>query len=95
MESTFFENFLLSYDSTGTILINYNELYVNVPVLSNHITFIDPAAFIFGGLIQLIFFCFNLLKEKVIPIDIAAGKAGGTVIVIISKNPITISAVSH
>jgi len=42
---------------------------------------------ILGGDIHVICFYFNLFIAKDVPIDIAAGRAGGTVIVIMSKNP--------
>ncbi len=59
---------------------------MSVPVLSKTMRFTLPATFTLGGEIQKIFFFFNLLIAKTVPTVIAAGRAGGTVIVIKSSD---------
>lgn len=54
---------------------------VNVPVLSKTQVETLPDIFIFGGEMQKIFFFLSLLIANIIPMLIAAGKEGGTVIV--------------
>jgi hypothetical protein len=56
-----------------------------VPVLSNTNVSTLPATLILGGDIQKIFIFFSRFMAKIIPHDMAAGSAGGTVIVIRSS----------
>ena len=77
--------------STDRNPYTYNPSSVNVPVLSKTNRFTRPDTFTRGGEIQNIFFLFKRLIAKAVPAVIAAGKAGGTVIVIRS-NDLTIMA---
>jgi hypothetical protein len=54
--------------------------------LSNTITFILPLTLTLGGDIQKIPFFLSLIREKVVPIVIAAGSVGGTAIV--TRSPV-------
>ena len=63
---------------------------VRVPVLSNTMRLTLPATFTLGGEIQKILFSFNLEIEYTVPIVMAEGRIGGTVIVIKSKHFIAI-----
>jgi hypothetical protein len=67
---------------------------VRVPVLSKTIMFTRPATFILVGEMQNIFIFLSLASAKAVPAVIAAGSAGGTVIVTRSRHLITISSVS-
>ena len=66
---------------------------VRVPVLSKTIIWTLPAAFMLKGLIQYIFLSLSLDSANMIPTLIAAGRAGGTEIVIKSKNLTIVSLV--
>lgn len=66
---------------------------VKVPVLSKTIILTLPATFTRGGEMQKILFFLSLASAKRVPAVIAAGKAGGTVIVIKSNERSTISSV--
>lgn len=70
----------------------YKPSSVNVPVLSNTINCTLPLTFTLGGEIQKILCFFSLLIAKTVPTVIAAGRAGGTVIVIRSSDLSTIAA---
>jgi hypothetical protein len=58
---------------------------VRVPVLSKTKISVLPATLILGGEMQNMFDFFSRLMAKIIPHDIAAGSAGGTVMVIKSS----------
>ena len=64
-----------------------------MPVLSKTIKLTLPATLTLGGEIQKIFFFLSLDKANTVPAVIAAGKAGGTVIVMRSNDLSTIAAV--
>ena len=78
----------------ATTLVPYisNPSSVNVPVLSKHMTVILPAILILNGLVQNIDFFFSLYKAIDTPICKQVGSAGGTLIVIRSRESITISS---
>ena len=59
---------------------------MRVPVLSKTIKLTRPAMFILSGEIQNMFCFLSLETANTIPTVIAAGKAGGTVIVTKSKD---------
>ena len=63
-----------------------------MPVLSKTIRFTLPLTFTRGGEIQKILLLFNLAIAKAAPAVMAAGRAGGTVIVIKSNERSTISS---
>lgn len=65
---------------------NSNPSSVKVPVLSNTIILILPLMLTLGGEMQNILLRFSLVMAKATPTDIVAGKAGGTVIVIRSRD---------
>jgi len=50
---------------------------VSVPVLSKTKVVMRPAILTLCGAIQKILYCFSLRIAKIIPLDIAAGSAGG------------------
>ena len=62
--------------------------------LSKQNTFSLPQKLILGGLIQNICFFFNRLWAYTVPTVMAAGKAGGTIIVMMSRTRITIRLTS-
>ena len=64
----------------------YNPSSVKVPVLSKTMMLILPLIFTLGGEMQNILLLFNLVIAKATPTDMVAGKAGGTVIVIKSRD---------
>lgn len=68
--------------------------YETEPTLSKQTRFSCPQIFILWGLIQKIPIFFSLLWAYTIPAVIAAGSAGGTVIVMISRDSIIISPAS-
>ena len=66
---------------------------VRVPVLSKTIMFTLPATFTLWGEMQKIFFCLRRETAKAVPAVMAAGRAGGTVIVMRLRHLSTILAV--
>ena len=58
---------------------------VKVPVLSKHMMLILPAMLTLEGLMQKIEEDFRILIAKMIPTLIQVGKAGGTVMVMMSR----------
>lgn len=68
---------------------------MRVPVLSNTIRFTLPATLTLGGDIQKILFFLSLLIANAVPAVMAAGSAGGTVIVIRSSDLSIIAEVSY
>ena len=65
---------------------------VSVPVLSNTKVETCPAILTRGGAIQNMDYRFSRLRANATPMVIAAGNAGGTVIVIISRLRSTMSS---
>ena len=65
---------------------------MSVPVLSNTIKLTLPLTFTRGGDMQKILLRFSLAIAKAAPAVMAAGSAGGTVIVIRSKDRSMISS---
>ena len=68
---------------------------MRVPVLSKTIMFTLPETFTLGGEMQKILFFLRRLIAKAVPAVIAAGRAGGTVIVIRLRHLSTMSEVSQ
>lgn len=74
--------------------VTFENDYETEPTLSKQIRFSCPQMLILWGLIQKIPTFFSLLWAYTMPAVIAAGSAGGTVIVMISRDSIIISATS-
>lgn len=68
--------------------------YETEPTLSKQTRFSCPQIFILWGLIQKIPIFFSLLWAYTMPAVIAAGSAGGTVMVMISRDSIIITPIS-
>jgi hypothetical protein len=83
------------FSSSDTNPYTVNPSSVRVPVLSNTIIVILPATFTLYGEMQNIIFFFSLSIANIAPTVIAAGNAGGTVIVIRSSDLSTMSLVLY
>lgn len=74
--------------------VTFDNDYDIEPTLSKQTRFSCPQMFILWGLIQKMPTFFSLLWAYTMPAVIAAGSAGGTVIVMISRDSIIISPTS-
>ena len=75
-------------------LNSWLEHYIQVHTLSKQKRFNRPQKLILGGLIQNICFFFNLLWAYTVPTVMAAGNAGGTIIVMMSRTRRTMRWIS-